>query len=318
MSPKPDPQSSEEQNAAAIAKALEEERLALERAEAARTAQQPRPASGNQNRDHRRAVGVPREGDDERIEQRLDALRQMLRAERGNISVTNASFERGRPALTPTPDMRGDPSNPYSRPSTDLLWSIKPKPRSDNMATSEDIMRISTQLEGLGVPTEHVSKVILQAVFYCADKSSSSYQDPQGTFEFPGGAIMVDDVVGTINSICTLRKVCRLYAAVVWNYMHIHDKPPADWRAMGFNYNTRYAAFDFFDYVENEAAIKPAGGIVPRPTDAEYIAFHTYKQLALDRANNNATYANLDVAVTGGRTGPLIERNLNNANNRKQ
>lgn len=252
------------------------------------------------------------------VEGRLTSLKEALRRERSAVEVTNACLEIGRPNLQPAPDMRGDPSNPFNRPSTDILWNLKPRLISNNMATAEEITRIAVKLEGLGIPTEHVTNVIIQFVCYCASASSSSFQDPRGTFEFPGGAIMADDVLGTIKEIAGVRRVCRLYAPIAWNYMHLHSKPPSDWAAMGFNYNTRYAAFDFFDYVENEAAVKPVGGIVPRPTRAEYVAYNTYQRLALDRANNNDTYGNFDAAITGGRMGPEIERNFNNANNKKQ
>nr|AUF71594.1 coat protein [Red clover carlavirus A] len=251
------------------------------------------------------------------MQQRLTTLEGLLREDRSGLQITNASFETGRPPLQPTEDMRGDPQNIYNRPSTDFLWELKPKPVSNNMANSEEMSKIKVRLEGLGVPTEYVYSVILQLVFKCASTSSSSYQDPQGTFEFPGGAIMADDVVGTVQEIAGLRRVCRLYAPVTWNYMHLHNKPPSDWAALGFQSSTRYAAFDCFDYVENEAAIKPSGGISPRPSRAEYVAYNTYKRLALDQANNNDTYANNDSAITGGRMGPEITRNFNNANNKK-
>nr|QTW49401.1 coat protein [Soybean carlavirus 1] len=254
----------------------------------------------------------------EEMQLRLNKLEGILRKERSGLQITNASFETGRPPLKPTDDMKGDPQNVYNRPSTDFLWGIKPKPVSNNMANSEEMSKIKVRLEGLGVPTEHVYSVILQLVFKCASTSSSSYQDPQGTFEFPGGAIMADDVVGTVQEIAGLRRVCRLYAPVTWNYMHLHNKPPSDWAALGFQANTKYAAFDCFDYVENEAAIKPSGGISPRPSRAEYVAYNTYKTLALDKANNNDTYANTSSEITGGRMGPEITRNFNNANNKKQ
>lgn len=256
--------------------------------------------------------------DESRNVRRLKVLANMLRRERSAIRVTNASFETGRPPLQPTEDMRGDVTNMYHRPSTDMLWGIKPKKVSNNMATTEDVVKIQVTLEGMGVPTEMVRGVLTQLCIRCASTSSSSYQDPHGTFEWDGGAIMSDDVVGTVNEIAGLRRLCRLFAPVTWNYMHVHKTPPSDWAAMGFSYNTRYAAFDCFDYVENEAAIKPAGGVVPRPTRAEYVAYQTYKRMAVDRANNNDTYGNYDSAITGGRQGPDIERNMNNANNRRQ
>ncbi|ABW05096.1 coat protein [Phlox virus B] len=256
--------------------------------------------------------------EDRQNAKRLSTLAKLLRQERTALKVTNMGLERGRPILQPAADMRGDPTNLYNRCTTDFLHSLMPKKVSNNIATAEEMVKIQVAIEGLGVPTDQIANVILQLVIRCVHTSSSSFQDPKGTFEWPGGAIISDDVVGVINELSTLRKVCRLYAPVAWNYMHIHDEPPSDWAAMGFHYTTRFAAFDFFDYVQNGAAIKPLGGIVPMPTRAEYVAYNTYKQLAIDRANNNDTYANLDSAVTGGRMGPEIQRNMNFANNKRQ
>ncbi len=269
----------------------------------------------NRRQEQPRPVGSE---EDRSIQARLDALTEMLRGERSAIKVTNASFETGRPPLRPTEDMRGDVTNMYNRPSTDFLWNLKPKKVSNNMATSEDMVKIKVALEGMGVPTESVTNVIMQLCAHCASTSSSGFQDPKGTFEWPGGAIMVDDVIGKVVEIAGLRRVCRLYAPVTWNYMHIHQCPPADWAAMGFSEETKYAAFDCFDYVQNGAAIQPLGGVVPKPTPAEHVAYQTYKQLALDKAGAERTYANMNSAITGGRHGPEIVRNYNNANNKRQ
>nr|QQG34563.1 CP [Stevia carlavirus 1] len=266
--------------------------------------EEPQPQGGN--------------AEDQRILDRLQALTDLLRRERSAIQVTNASFETGRPPLQPTEDMRGDITNMYNLPSTDLLWSIKPKKVSNNMASSEEMVRIQVALEGLGVPTEEVTGIIIQMCVYCANTSSSEFQDPQGTFEWRGGAIMIDDVIGTVAKLTKLRRVCRLYAPVTWNYMHIHRCPPADWAAMGFKDETKYAAFDCFDYVQNPAAVQPLGGVTPKPTPAEHVAYQTYKQMALDKAGAERTYANVDASITGGRHGPEIIRNHNNANNGRQ
>nr|CAE45720.1 coat protein [Chrysanthemum virus B] len=254
--------------------------------------------------------------EDARNISRLTQLAALLRREQTNVHVTNMALEIGRPALQPPPSMRGDPTNMYSQVSTDFLWKIKPPRISNNMATSEDMVKIQVALEGLGVPTESVKEVIIRLVLNCANTSSSVYQDPKGVIEWDGGAIIADDVVGVITEHSTLRKVCRLYAAVAWNYMHLQQTPPSDWSAMGFHPNVKYAAFDFFDHVENGAAIRPSGGIVPKPTRAEYVAYNTYKMLALNKANNNDTFGNFDSAITGGRQGPAIHNNLNNANNK--
>ncbi len=261
-------------------------------------------------------ASVDGEDNEAQLELRLTRLRERLRLDRGAIRVTNPGLETGRPALNLSDDMKPDPTNPYNRPSIDALSRIKVKAISNNMATSEDMMKVFVALEGLGVPTEQVQNVIMQVVIYCKDASSSIYLDPRGTFEWPGGAITADSVVAAIKTHgSTLRRVCRLYAPLTWNYMLIHDAPPSDWAAMGFHYNERFAAFDCLDYVENTAAVGSIEGLIRRPTPKEKAAHEAYKDIALRRNAQNERFANLGVEITGGKHGPEVTRDHSKSSN---
>lgn len=249
------------------------------------------------------------------LERRLDSLREFLRERRGAIRVTNPGLETGRPRLQLAENMRPDPTNPYNRPSIEALSRIKPIAISNNMATSEDMMRIYVNLEGLGVPTEHVQQVVIQAVLFCKDASSSVFLDPRGSFEWPRGAITADAVLAVLKKDAeTLRRVCRLYAPVTWNHMLTHNAPPADWAAMGFQYEDRFAAFDCFDYIENTAAVQPLEGLIRRPTPREKIAHNTHKDIALRGANRNQVFSSLNAEVTGGMNGPELTRDYGKSN----
>nr|QEE13709.1 capsid protein [Potato virus M] len=251
------------------------------------------------------------------LERRLNSLRDFLRERRGAIRVTNPGLETGRPKLMLAEDMRPDPTNPYNRPSIEALSRIKPIAISNNMATSEDMMRIYVNLEGLGVPTEHVQQVVIQAVLFCKDASSSVYLDPRGSFEWPRGAITADAVLAVMKKDAeTLRRVCRLYAPVTWNHMLTHNSPPADWAAMGFQYEDRFAAFDCFDYVENTAAVQPLEGLIRRPTPREKAAHNAHKDIALRGANRNQVFSSLNAEVTGGMNGPELTRDFGKSNNK--
>jgi hypothetical protein len=184
---------------------------------------------------------------------------------------------------------------------------------SNNMANTEEMAKISSALAGMGVPTEYVAEVILKMAIMCASVSSSAFLDPSGSIEFPGGAIPVDSVAAIMKKESGLRRVCRLYAPVVWNSMLVRKQPPADWQAMGFPFNARYAAFDTFDYVTNAAAIQPVEGLIRLPTPAEFIAHNAHKRLAIDRSNRNEKFANLETEYTGGLQGTEISRNHRNA-----
>lgn len=249
------------------------------------------------------------------LEQRLAKLIEKVGNEMHNSNLKNISFEIGRPTLEPTAAMRRNPANPYGRFSIDELFKMKVNVVSNNMATTEQMAKITADIAGLGVPSEHIAAVILQMVIMCASVSSSVFLDPDGSIEFEGGAVPVDSIAAIMKKHSSLRKVCRLYAPIVWNSMLVRNQPPADWQAMGFPFNARFAAFDTFDYVTNSAAIQPVEGIIRRPTTQEIIAHNAHKRMALDRANRNEKLGSLETEYTGGVQGAEIVRNHRNANN---
>nr|UZP17042.1 ORF4 [Blueberry scorch virus] len=249
------------------------------------------------------------------LEQRLMSLIDVLNVQRHNSNLKNVAFEIGRPALEPVDSMKRNPANPYGRFSIDELYKMDVQVVSNNMATTEQMAKISSAIAGLGVPTEQVAEVILKMVVMCASVSSSVYLDPDGSIEFDGGAVPIDSIAAIMKKEAGLRKVCRLYAPVVWNLMLVKNQPPSDWQAMGYPKEARFAAFDTFDYVTNGAAIQPVEGLIRGPTPAECIAHNAHKRLALDRSNRNEKYGSLETEYTGGLQGAEIVRNHRNAGN---
>nr|CAA75703.1 coat protein [Potato virus S] len=228
------------------------------------------------------------------LEQRLIRLIELMASKRHNSTLSNISFEIGRPSLEPTPEMRRNPENPNSRFSIDELFKMEIRSVSNNMANTEQMAQITADIAGLGVPTEHVAGVILKVVIMCASVSSSVYLDPAGTVEFPTGAVPLDSIIAIMKNRAGLRKVCRLYAPVVWNYMLVQNRPPSDWQAMGF---------------------QPVEGLIRRPTPEETIAHNAHKSMAIDKSNRNERLANTNVEYTGGMLGAEIVRNHRNAIN---
>nr|AGO04423.1 coat [Magnolia carlavirus] len=252
---------------------------------------------------------------EDQLEQRLNSLIEFLNRGQHNSNLKNVAFEIGRPDLTPMPAMVRNPANPYGRFSIHELFKMKTNAVSNNMATTEQMAKISSAIAGLGVPSEQVANVILKMVIMCASVSSSVYLDPAGSIEFDGGSVPVDSIAAIMKNNAGLRKVCRLYAPVVWNFMLVKNQPPSDWQAMGYPESAKFAAFDTFDYVTNGAAIQPLEGLIRRPTPAECIAHNAHKRLALDRSNRNEKYASLETEYTGGLQGAEIVRNHRNAGN---
>lgn len=251
----------------------------------------------------------------EKFMQRFQKLKEFNSQNLTAGELKNGGFESGRPPAKISEHLRGSTANVFTRPSLDALQMMDFKPESNMIVTAEELAAITAKLEGLGVPTERSAPICWAVARYCANTSTSPYTDPKGVFEFPGGAITRDAVFAVIREVTTLRAFCRAFAPITWNQMLFAKSPPENWQAKGYTYETRYAAFDVFDFVQNPAAIQPLEGLLRIPTVEEKIAHATNKRLALDRNRRNARFSSTDSLVTGGMYGKDIKTNFNGSNN---
>ncbi|QYF50251.1 MAG: coat protein [Xinjiang sediment betaflexivirus 1] len=240
---------------------------------------------------------------DVKLLDRFKKLREASAKHLSSGSVVNGGWETGRPPAKVSDQLKGDATNIFTRPSIDALFSRGRRSECSKLATAEEMAKIATKLEGLGVPPEGLTKVLWDVAVYCTGVGSSPYSDPKGVIEFDDAVITRDAVFAVIKEFSTLRKVCRLYAPITWQYMKVTQQPPPDWFAKGFADETKYAAFDFFDAVENTAAVQPLEGILIRPTPEERIANETHKRMALNRNSGNKRFANYSAEITGGMFG---------------
>lgn len=245
-----------------------------------------------------------------KYEERFNKLKEKCMKDLSCISISNCGWETGRPKANIADSLKGDASNIFTRPSMDALLIRNFTPESNNMATAEELAKISAKVQALGAPEENLAEVFWDVAMYCATAGSSPNINPQGSISVGGKVITRDMVFAVIKEYSTLRKVCRSYAPIVWNYMLLNEQPPANWDSKGFSENTKYAAFDTFDAVTNKAAIQPLEGLIRSPTDAERIAFATHKKLALAKNSNNNRYANTSAEVTGGLFGCIPKNNF--------
>nr|ADB22530.1 coat protein [Shallot latent virus] len=245
-----------------------------------------------------------------RSESRFNKLKEKCMADLSSINVTNCGWESGRPKAQLADSLKGDASNIFTRPSMDALLVRNYAPESNNLATAEELAKISAKVQALGAPEECLAEVFWDICMYCTTAGSSPNVNPKGTISVGGKVVTRDMVVAVIKEYSTLRQVCRCYAPVVWNYMLLNEHPPANGDAEGVTENTKYAAFDTFDAVTNKAAIQPLKGLIRAPTDAERIAFATHKKLALAKNSQNSRYANTSAEVTGGFFGCFPKNNF--------
>nr|WLS55771.1 coat protein [Blackberry calico virus] len=92
---------------------------------------------------------------------------------------------------------------------------------------------------------------------------------------------------------CTLRQFCMYYAKICYNRGRATKTPPANWAAKGFKEDSKYAAFDFFAGVLNDAAPKPRSGMRFLPTEAEIAAHAVNSTMAISESRQQANqYSN--------------------------
>lgn len=98
----------------------------------------------------------------------------------------------------------------------------------------------------------------------------------------------------------TLRQVCRLFAPIVFDTFVRNGVPPNNWARIGYKFDERFAAFDFFDGIFERGAIQPPGGMLRRPTPGEIRAnnFHARSRITEAQRNSYISAAPQVTAVT--------------------
>lgn len=239
-----------------------------------------------------------------------DEERDQIRAEIDRITAENLA---NTPEVDP-PERTEKPIGQQPRaqlankqmtegPSLQELLGFSYQPVSNSVATPHQIAEIAKEWRVLGAPSDKLLYVALDLARHCADVGSS-----QATMLLDycpyAPAISRQAIAGAVKAHCTLRQFCAYYAPIVWNIMLQTDKPPASWQKWEVKEQDKFTAFDFFYGVTNEAAIKPKGGLIRRPTDRELNAAATASYVNVVRADmgksNHTTYA---AEVTHGRVG---------------
>lgn len=188
-------------------------------------------------------------------------------------------------------------------PSMAQLMMVNYVPLSNGVATPDIISKIGSDWRVLGAPSASLGPIAWDLARHCADVGSSDAATLVGNSPY-APAIARQTLAGAVKTHCTLRQFCMYYAKVVWNIMLHTNTPPASWQKWEFRSAERFAAFDFFQGVTNEAALKPVGGLTRQPTDEELNASATGAYVNVVRAtqgkNNRSTYA---AEVTHARIG---------------
>nr|BAA00169.1 capsid protein [Papaya mosaic virus] len=181
------------------------------------------------------------------------------------------------------------PNTAFPAITQEQMSSIKVDPTSNLLPSQEQLKSVSTLMVAAKVPAASVTTVALELVNFCYDNGSSAYT-VTGPSSIP--EISLAQLASIVKASGTsLRKFCRYFAPIIWN-LRTDKMAPANWEASGYKPSAKFAAFDFFDGVENPAAMQPPSGLIRSPTQEERIANATNKQVHLFQAaaqDNNFT-----------------------------
>lgn len=233
---------------------------------------------------------------------RFNRLKDAISANLTNATLSNYAMPQTKAPLIED-DYKADISDIFSKPSIENFLGLGWMPESNSMATSEQISKIMAEWQKLGVPKQSLAHAAWAYCRYCVDASSSPHMDPNAADEKIFGHVTRDALGAVIKKYVTLRQFNRFFAPIMWNYMITMNLPPADWQKKNFTEETKFAAFDCFDFVLNPAAHQPLEGLIRKPTKEEMIANDTFKKIALNRRAANDRFANLGTDITGGKFG---------------
>lgn len=253
-------------------------------------------------------------GDAAGVRRQLDAARARLaalppQAEGGLITPgaggggASGKFRRDLARLGALEQAAGGGSMAYN-PSMETLKGLECVVLDSKVATEEQLSQISQLWTAAGAPGDQVGRIALDIAIQCMHNGSSRFTRLKGMC--PLWPVMPRaGVCGIIQQVCTLRQFCMYYAKIVWVYMIENEEPPSSWAHHGYNYNERYAAFDFFQGVLNRAALQPVA-MTREPTPAEIQANKANGAVAInDAVRAMGIKSSSDVRITGGNIGLL-------------
>lgn len=175
------------------------------------------------------------------------------------------------------------PVGPFQTLSASQLAALSLGVTSSLLPSPAELTSISQALIALGASATNLTPLSLEIVNYCFDNGSS----PETVFKGDSSILQMplSKVAHAITQFTTLRQFCRYFAKIIWNYRVSRNLPPAAWEAWAYKPEQKFAAFDFFDGVLNEAALNPTDGLVRVPNEAERLANQTNRNVHLFESN---------------------------------
>lgn len=191
--------------------------------------------------------------------------------------------------------------------STSQLSALPLSITSSLLPSQSDLTAIALSLQGLGASPANLTAVSLELVNYCYDNGSSAETVFKGDSAILG--VPLSKIANAVTQHSTLRQFCRYFAKLIWNYRLEKNKAPAAWEAWAYKPEQKFAAFDFFDGVLNEAALDPVDGLIRIPNESERLANQTNRNVHLFESNAQKSRAlTTSALVTKGLQGSEAPR----------
>nr|CAJ34789.1 coat protein [Pepino mosaic virus] len=197
-----------------------------------------------------------------------------------------------------------DFSNPNTAPSLRDLKKVKYVSTVTSVATPAEIEALGKIFTAMGLAANETGPAMWDLARAYADvQSSKSAQLIGATPSNP--ALSRRALAAQFDRInITPRQFCMYFAKVVWNILLDSNIPPANWAKLGYQEDTKFAAFDFFDGVTNPASLQPADGLIRQPNEKELAAHSVAKYGALARQKiSTGNYITTLGEVTRGHMG---------------
>lgn len=172
--------------------------------------------------------------------------------------------------IPPTPPPAGEPTNATVNPllpTQDELNLIATNVQANKVASADVVTAILTTLQARHTGASAADLVSL--AWACYHNGSSQYVVLTGK---SAHQIDLSEIKDIVMDHCTLRQFCMYYAKICYALGRKNKRPPANWASKGYKDATKFAAFDFFSGVLNDAAPSPPGGMPFVPTAEEIAA----------------------------------------------
>lgn len=187
----------------------------------------------------------------------------------------------------------------FSAPTDEQLDTLTLTIESNLVPSQAELEAIAKDWKTLGLQEADFTSNAIKIAWFCYHSGSSESVQVQGNSTLE--KIPLYQLAGVVRQHSTLRRFCRYFAKIIWNYALRKNQPPANWASQNYKEADKFAAFDFFEGVSSSAALPPPGGLIREPSPNERMANETNKNVHLyQTASRGSNLATTSTVATKG------------------